>query len=167
MRHTLRVTLRMKTMRVCTHQSFSFFQKRKRIPRFAGFAGLYSPKGGKKGPNASQGRREAGRAAFSHQNIFSEQCSTNPRNPQTRKAHQDEKRHTMLRRGVQAGTWVTNREGVMPRISAVVIETDSSSPTGYALSWDGYRESFGTPESIERFRPVRSFRFVSVHGDFV
>lgn len=55
----------------------------------------------------------------------------------------------------------------MPRISAVVIESDSSSPTGYALCWEGYRESFGTPESIERFHPVRSFRFISIHGDFV
>jgi len=55
----------------------------------------------------------------------------------------------------------------MPRHSEVIIEADSNSPTGYTLRWEGYREYFGSQESIERFKPVRSFRFISVYGDFV
>lgn len=55
----------------------------------------------------------------------------------------------------------------MPRVSEVVIEADHQSSSGYALCWEGYREDFGTPESIERFHPVTSFRFISTYGDFV
>ncbi len=66
-----------------------------------------------------------------------------------------------------ARNWVTTREKAMPRISAISIEVDPHSPTGYSLLWEGDREHFGTPESIERFRPIKSFRFVSVQGDFL
>ena|ERR1700737_2791231 len=55
----------------------------------------------------------------------------------------------------------------MPRISAISIEADADSPSGYVLVWEGYREHFGTPESIERFKPVKSFRFICLHGEFV
>ncbi len=55
----------------------------------------------------------------------------------------------------------------MPKVSTVVIESDVDSPSGYSLVWEGYREHFGTPTSIERFRPIKSFRFVCMHGDFV
>jgi hypothetical protein len=55
----------------------------------------------------------------------------------------------------------------MPRRSEVIIEPDPDSPTGYTLCWENYREHFGSQESIERFRPVKSFRFVCLYGDFV
>lgn len=55
----------------------------------------------------------------------------------------------------------------MPRLSEVTIETDPTASTGYALHWNDFSDTFGTPESIELFRPVTTFRFISIYGDFV
>jgi hypothetical protein len=55
----------------------------------------------------------------------------------------------------------------MPRVSEILIEADVRSSTGYTLRWEGYREDFGTAESLERFRQVTSFRFASLRGDLL
>jgi hypothetical protein len=55
----------------------------------------------------------------------------------------------------------------MPRSSEITIERDVNASTGYSLVWGDFRDAFGTSESIELFKPVCSFRFVCLYGDFV
>jgi hypothetical protein len=80
---------------VHTHIVFLFSKKRK-TRRFAGFAGLYSPKGVKKRSIPSQGSLEAGREGILLQRLFSARGSTNLQTCKPAKPIKKKEKHVNL-----------------------------------------------------------------------